>query len=118
ITDGTSNTFMVGEDIWTADYANGTQPGNGFAWAHAVEATLTCAMPPNYLKHASGTPINTTSNDQMEWGSYHGFKSRHSGGVQFVHADASGHFVRDSIPLSTSRGLASHTGGEILIDAP
>ena len=118
IADGTSNTVMVGEDIWTADYANGTQPGNGFSWAHSVEATLTCAMPPNYIKHANGVPINTTSLDQAEWGSYHGFKSKHTGGVQFVYADGSVHFVRDSIPLSTYRAMASYAGGEVLVDAP
>jgi prepilin-type processing-associated H-X9-DG protein len=118
ITDGTSNTLMVGEDIWTADYANGTQPGNGFAWAHSVEATLSCAMPPNNLKHPNGTPINTTSNSASEWGSYHGFKSRHPGGVQFVYADGSVRFVPNSIPLGTYRALASYKGGEVLTDAP
>ncbi|HJZ54992.1 MAG TPA: DUF1559 domain-containing protein [Gemmataceae bacterium] len=118
ITDGTSNTFLVGEDIWTADYANGTQPGNGFAWAHSVEATLTCAMPPNNLKHTNGNPINTTSNSASEWGSYHGFKSRHTGGVQFVYADGSVHFIPNSITLGTYRALASYKGGEVLSDAP
>lgn len=118
ITDGTSNTFMVGEDIYTPAYANGTQPGNGFSWAHSVEATLTCAIPPNYLKHANGTPIDVTSNNQSEWGSYHGFKSRHTGGVQFAYGDGSVHFVRDTIPLSTYRALASYNGGEVLVDAP
>ncbi len=118
ISDGTSNTFMVGEDMWTPEYANGNQPGNGFSWAHAVEATLTCAMPPNYIKHTNGTPINVTSTDQAEWGSYHGFKSKHTGGVQFVYADGSVHFVRDAIPLSTYRALASYAGGEVLVDAP
>jgi prepilin-type N-terminal cleavage/methylation domain-containing protein len=118
ISDGTSNTFMVGEDIWTADYANGTQPGNGFAWAHSVEATLTCAMPPNYIKHGNGTAINTTSTNASEWGSYHGFKSKHSGGVQFACGDGSVRFVRDSIPLSTYRGMASYAGGEVIVDAP
>jgi prepilin-type N-terminal cleavage/methylation domain-containing protein len=118
VADGTSNTLMVGEDIFTPDYANGTQPGNGFAWAHSVEATLTCAMPPNNLKHPNGTPINTTSNASSEWGSYHGFKSRHPTGVQFVFADGSGRFVQNSIPLGTYRALASYKGGEAVADAP
>jgi prepilin-type N-terminal cleavage/methylation domain-containing protein/prepilin-type processing-associated H-X9-DG protein len=118
ITDGTSNTFLVGEDIWTPEYANGSQPGNGFAWAHAVEATLTCAMPPNTLKRLNGAPVDVTSNDQGHWGSYHGFKSRHSGGVQFVYADGAVRFVRDSIPLATYRALASYAGGEVITDAP
>jgi prepilin-type N-terminal cleavage/methylation domain-containing protein/prepilin-type processing-associated H-X9-DG protein len=89
VTDGTSNTFMVGEDIWTPEYANGNQPGNGYSWAHAVEATLTCAIPPNNLRRTNGTPIDVNSLDQGHWGSYHGFKSRHPGGVQFVFADGS-----------------------------
>ncbi len=118
VTDGTSNTFLVGEDIWTPEYANGTQPGNGFSWAHAVESTQTCAMPPNYLKHSNGVKIDVNSTDQAEWGSYKGFKSKHTGGVQFVYADGSVHFVRDSIPLSTYRALASYAGGEVLVDAP
>lgn len=114
ITDGTSNTYMVGEDVFTTEYANGNQPGNGFAWAHSVEATLTCAIPPNTLRHANGTPINLTSEDQREWGTYHGFKSRHAGGVQFVLADGSTRFVRDSIPLGTYRAFASYKGGEVI----
>ena len=109
---------MVGEDIWTPGYANGDQPGNGFSWAHSVEATLTCASPPNYIKHSNGTPINVTSLGASEWGSYHGFKSKHTGGVQFVYADGSVHFIRDSIPLSTYRALASYAGGEVIADAP
>jgi prepilin-type N-terminal cleavage/methylation domain-containing protein/prepilin-type processing-associated H-X9-DG protein len=113
ITDGTSSTFMVGEDIWTPEYANGDQPGNGFAWAHAVEATASCAMPPNNIKRTNGTPIDVTSMDQAHWGSYHGFKSRHAGGVQFVFADGGVRFVTNSIPLGTYRALASYAGGEV-----
>jgi prepilin-type N-terminal cleavage/methylation domain-containing protein/prepilin-type processing-associated H-X9-DG protein len=117
ITDGTSNTLMVGEDIFTPDYANGSQPGNGFAWAHSVEATLTCAMPPNNLTHPNGTPINTTSTNASEWGSYHGFKSRHTGGVQFLYADGTARFIVNSIALGTYRAMASYNGGEV-IDSP
>ena len=118
IIDGASNTFLVGEDLWAPEYSNSTVPGSGTAWAHPVEASATCATPPNYLKHANGTPINLASDDQSEWGSFHGFKSKHPGGVQFVYADGSVHFVKDTIPLSTYRGLASFAGGEQLVDAP
>jgi hypothetical protein len=116
IFDGTSNTLMVGEDIWTADYANGSQPGSGFSWAHPVESTLTCAIPPNYLRHADGTPIDTTSMSEAEWGSYHGFKSRHWGGVQFVCADGSLRFVNEAIDLAAYRAMASHNGGDVVTD--
>ena len=118
VTDGTSNTFMVGEDMWTPEYANGTQPGNGFSWAHLVEATLSCAMPPNNINHPNGTPIDVNSTNASEWGSYHGFKSKHTGGVQFVYADGSVHFVTNSVPLSTYRALANYAGGEVLVNAP
>jgi prepilin-type N-terminal cleavage/methylation domain-containing protein/prepilin-type processing-associated H-X9-DG protein len=118
ITDGTSSTFMVGEDVWTPEYANGSQPGNGFSWAHAVEATLSCAMPPNNLKRVNGANIDVNSLDQGHWGSYHGFKSKHSGGVQFAYADGSVRFVSNAIPLGTYRALASFAGGEVVSDAP
>lgn len=83
LTDGVSNTFLVGEDLWAPEYSDSTVPGSG-----------------------------------TEWGSFHGFKSKHPVGVEFVYADGSVHFVKDTIPLSTYRGLASFAGGERLIDAP
>jgi prepilin-type N-terminal cleavage/methylation domain-containing protein/prepilin-type processing-associated H-X9-DG protein len=110
ITDGTSNTFMVGEDIFDANAAvsTNTTAGEGYAWAHSVEATLTCAIPPN-AKGSNGLRVAYT-----DWGNYHGFKSNHSGGVQFVFADGSVHFISDSIALGTYRALATHTGGEVV----
>jgi prepilin-type N-terminal cleavage/methylation domain-containing protein/prepilin-type processing-associated H-X9-DG protein len=110
ITDGTSNTFLVGEDVWNADIA--TQGyfyplyGGGFAWAHPVEATLTCALPPNARK-PDGTPYTST-----DWPNLHGFKSRHTGGVQFAYADGSVHFISNSIALGTYRALATIAGEE------
>jgi prepilin-type N-terminal cleavage/methylation domain-containing protein len=118
IVDGTSNTLMVGEDIWTPEYANGDQPGNGFAWAHSVEATLTCAMPPNNTKRIDGSPIDLNSMSHWNWGSYHGFKSNHIGGVQFVYADGSVRFVPNTVALGVYRALASYAGREVITDAP
>jgi prepilin-type N-terminal cleavage/methylation domain-containing protein/prepilin-type processing-associated H-X9-DG protein len=110
ITDGTSNTFMVGEDIFdqNAAVSTNTTAGEGYAWCHSVEATLTCAIPPN-LKGSNGQFVPYTN-----WGDYHGFKSRHTGGVQFVFGDGSVHFISDTIALGTYRFMASYAGGEVV----
>ncbi|MCI0464173.1 MAG: DUF1559 domain-containing protein [Gemmataceae bacterium] len=108
IIDGTSNTFFVGEDVFDerAAVSTNTTAGEGYAWAHSVEATATCAIPPN-AKGTNGLPIPYT-----DWQNFHGFKSQHTGGVQFVMGDGSVRFVSDSIPLGTYRALASWNGGE------
>jgi prepilin-type N-terminal cleavage/methylation domain-containing protein/prepilin-type processing-associated H-X9-DG protein len=113
ITDGTSNTFMVGEDIFNASAAvsTNTTAGEGYAWAHSVEATLTCAIPPN-AKGANGLPVVYT-----DWQNYHGFKSNHSGGVNFLFGDGAVRFVSSSIALGTYRALATYNGGEV-VDLP
>jgi prepilin-type N-terminal cleavage/methylation domain-containing protein/prepilin-type processing-associated H-X9-DG protein len=110
VTDGLSNTFMIGEDIWRPEIAQyGYQDviyGGGFAWAHPVESTLTCAIPPNVM-NVDGMPC--LYND---WVQIHGFKSRHSGGLQFAYADGSVHFISNSIPLGIYRAMATIAGNE------
>jgi prepilin-type processing-associated H-X9-DG protein len=112
IRDGVSNTLMVGEDLWNADIATkgylGPIYGGGYAWAHPVESTLTCAIPPN-ARRPDGTPY--AYND---WTNVHGFKSRHPGGVQFAFGDGSVRFLSDSVALGIYRGLATIAGGEVV----
>jgi prepilin-type N-terminal cleavage/methylation domain-containing protein len=110
ITDGTSNTFFVGEDVFDARAAvsTNTTAGEGYAWAHSVEATATCAIPPN-AKGSNGLPVPYT-----DWQDFHGFKSQHLGGVQFLMGDGSVRFVSDSIALGAYRALASYNGGEVV----
>jgi prepilin-type N-terminal cleavage/methylation domain-containing protein len=105
VLDGTSNTLMIGEDVWDPATMGQGLYGQGFAWAHAVETSCTCAIPPNLGQ--GGTPIPATA-----WQLQHGFKSRHRGGVQFACVDGSVHFVSDSIPLGVYRALATIAGGE------
>jgi prepilin-type processing-associated H-X9-DG protein len=100
ITDGLSNTFLVGEDIpalirWCS-------------WPYATHTYGTCAIPPNALQ-ANGQPF-----DPYLWYNNHSFRSRHPGGLQFAFADGSVHFVTNAINLNLYRALATIQGGEVV----
>jgi prepilin-type N-terminal cleavage/methylation domain-containing protein/prepilin-type processing-associated H-X9-DG protein len=98
ITDGTSNTFMVGEDVpqhndhSAAFYANGD-------WA-------SCHAPLNYF------PKPPTPHD---WPNVISFRSRHPGGANFVLADGSVRFIADTIEHRVYRALSTKSGGEVAI---
>jgi prepilin-type N-terminal cleavage/methylation domain-containing protein len=106
ITDGSSNTFMIGEDVWRSNTTGPGLYGQGYGWEHSVHTSRTCAIPPN-LTQPDGSPPPANA-----WYLQHGFKSRHPGGLQFATADASVHFISDSIPLGLYRALATMAGGE------
>lgn len=99
-TDGTGNTFLLGEDVNAAN--------RWLSWPYANNAYGTCAIPPNAHKPDGG------AYDPFDWSNVWSFRSRHPGGLQFAFADGSVHFVRDSIPLSTYRALATIAGGEVV----
>jgi type II secretory pathway pseudopilin PulG len=94
ITDGTSNTFMIGEDIPSLSQWCG-------AWAYSNNVTGTCAIYPN----------NTGGSD---WQDRYAFASKHDGGLQFATADGSVHFVSTSIDTNSYRYMATQRGGEVI----
>src|SRR5205085_2878518 len=106
ITDGTSNTFMIGEDVpsvsaWTA-------------WAFANHSSGTCSIPPN----SPGVPANPDpAVDNIDWRNSYSFRSKHSGGLFFAFADGSVRFVEQSIDISRYRALAT-IAGEEAVEAP
>src|SRR5262249_23334701 len=71
IHDGTSNTFMIGEDVpEVSPWCN---------WAYANHAVGTCAIPPNInLDGRYGLPPT------WNWPNTYSFRSRHAGGLQFA----------------------------------
>jgi prepilin-type N-terminal cleavage/methylation domain-containing protein len=103
ITDGTSNTFLIGEDIPALN--------NWCSWPYATHAYGTCAIPPNAVQ-ANGQPFNAN-----DWYNNHSFRSRHPSGLQFALADGSVHFVNNAINLDLYRALATIQGGEA-VDVP
>jgi len=105
ITDGTSNTFMIGEDIPLYN--------EWCSWPYSNNAVGTCAIPPNYEM-----PPAMAANPG-NWPDTYSFRSRHTNGLQFAYADGSVHFVSQSISSVTYREMATIQGGEVLgADAP
>jgi len=108
IPDGTSNTFLIGENIWQPENPGPNRYGLGSGWAHSVHVARTCAIPPN-AKMPDGSDVPATASFDYLMG----FRSRHLGGVQFAYLDGSVQFVTDSIPLGLYRSLATIAGGEV-----
>ena len=101
ITDGTSNTFMVGEVVVSQDYHSAAYFSDG-DWA-------TCGLPLNFfLQNATEDELKVTF-----WYKMRGFKSLHPGGAQFVLADGSVHFVQENIDSISYRALSTRDGGEV-----
>jgi prepilin-type N-terminal cleavage/methylation domain-containing protein len=102
ITDGTSNTFLIGEALVGKDYQN--------SWAHMDNTIATCAYPPNAKNPATGQDYPPD-----QWWNRYAFTSAHPGGVQFAMADCSVRFISNAIDLTTFRAMSTRAGGEVFL---
>jgi prepilin-type N-terminal cleavage/methylation domain-containing protein/prepilin-type processing-associated H-X9-DG protein len=102
ITDGTSNTLMVGEDLGKMNIHNG--------WPYSNTAVGTCSIPLNNALVAGQPGFNNPG----DWPNVYSFRSRHTAGANFGLADGSVRFVSQSIDLTTYRNLSTYNGGEVL----
>ncbi len=97
ITDGTSTTFMVGEDVHEHNHHGAAYYANGdYASCHA---------PLNYF------PDPPTPNF---WPNVMSFRSRHVGGANFCLADGSVRFVNETIDHLNYRHLCTRNGNELV----
>ncbi len=99
ITDGTSNTFMIGESLPSQSEWTG-------AWAYSNNCIGTCAIYPN-AQLTSGQTFATT-----DWGDNYSFHSNHSGGLHFAMADGTVVYVSNAISMPIYHALATRAGGE------
>ncbi len=98
--DGTSSTFMIGEDLPAVN--------NWCAWPYANAAVGTCAIPLN----SALLPGQPGYNNPGDWYDVYSFRSRHAGGGNFAMADGGVHFVSQTISIAVYRGLATYAGNE------
>lgn len=110
ITDGLSNTIMIG-DYTHRDATGGNSgfPGNVRVW---VIGTIT-----NQALYSAKVIYQDTVNSRRDRNSgvafnHLPFTSLHPGGVEFVAADGSVHFVSETIDFDVYRGLATINGSE------
>ena len=98
VTDGLSNTFMIGEAV--------PEKSKWTSWPYANNAVGTCAIAPN-AKQRDGSDF-----DPWDWMNTYSFHSRHSGGLHFAFCDGTVHWVSTTIPQATYRALATIAGNE------
>ena len=101
VTDGTSHTFMIGENLPDYDNHSTAYYGNG-DWC-------SCNIPMNNLLTVDPASLNLNF-----WAEQQGFRSRHPGGAQFCMVDGSVRFVSESVDNQTYRVTCSRNGDESL----
>lgn len=120
IEDGTSRTFMAGEQAFELSRCVCGVPTNcyglGYAWAHSIEASATAAVPPNYA--VPGAPNMDPNFATAPYQSQFGFNSMHPSGLSFVYVNGSVHYINEDIAVGVYRAMATIKGGETLDQAP
>jgi prepilin-type N-terminal cleavage/methylation domain-containing protein/prepilin-type processing-associated H-X9-DG protein len=120
VPDGLSNTLMIGETLVNQ---NGDILGNndGAGWAGFLGGNASCTTitPINYRSdfddnnQCTSDPTNQL-HSVLNWNVSFGFKSNHSGGVNFVFGDGSVHFLSQDINHQTYQYLGCRNDGQVI----
>jgi prepilin-type N-terminal cleavage/methylation domain-containing protein len=102
VSDGTSNTFMIGEDVPEMIRWN--------EWAHPNGANGTCAIPPQTAIIVGDPSLGAAGFGN--WPTRYSFRSRHPAGLHFAQADGSVRFISNNIATLVYRAMATRAGAE------
>jgi prepilin-type N-terminal cleavage/methylation domain-containing protein/prepilin-type processing-associated H-X9-DG protein len=109
VPDGLSNTIAVGEVL----VGQHDHLGNNWADGNGGASHASTIVPINYVTDQpdcnSATPKNRGRNN---WNTSWGFKSRHTGGTNFLFADGSVHFITQGIDHKTYQLLGCRNDGQ------
>ena len=115
ISDGLSKTIMVGEGLADChDHLEGNWSFNGFNNAHASTVVPINTMTTCYASQAAATAAGVPSPQcftKSNWNFSWGFRSRHSGGANFLFADGAVKMLPDSINHTTYQRLGGRRDG-------
>jgi len=107
ITDGTSNSFAVGEAVGAWSW---------WTWWYNQNASIaTCALPLNYRR---GIDKLDDPNIANQWNRNFGFYSLHPAGANFTMCDGSVRFVADNIDTVSYRALGTVEAGDTILNSP
>lgn len=102
ITDGSSNTFLAGEQIRKVTQWN--------CWVHANQTIGSTSIPLNYKYVSSSGQYPVTGN----WTRQYSFRSEHPGGANFAFCDGSVRFIKTTINFNIYQALSTRDKGEVL----
>lgn len=116
ITDGSSNTYLLGE---THYMRHPDDPMVGFnypSWAAGMDAGSGPRFPSYQTMVAAVLAINTPNGERWTDSAWfmRTFSSEHPGGCHMLMADGSANFMNESIDLETHRRLGARGDGEII----
>lgn len=125
VSDGLSNTMMLGEQL--PEFTEAMRNGPGFGWAdtYGGAAYGRTNIPLNWKFSKAYTDTWTGScstscvgaadiNCSWNWGVSWGFKSNHTGGANFGFADGSVQFIRDTVDARTYNLLGHRNDGGVV----
>ncbi len=109
-TDGTSNTILLGEirpmcGQWT--WQSWVRENNAWVGTLGPINYPNCPNEPGYVRGPG-------CNEERSTPTASGFKSKHTGGAQFVFGDGSVHFISQSISWQTYQYLGGRSDGQVI----